>query len=366
MKVAVVTDIPTLCTETQYLDLLKKRMGKFGVTIDTFLVTSPRNKIEGKLPLQRLLGASLLLRKLVQYDFLHIQFSFPLGFWYALSKRIHRKPLLIHTHGVDVFSIPSVGYGLRRNLLGRITTRKAWEAASHIITVCERARKELATTGVSPKKINTLYNGIDVTFFRKQKVKDERLKVIRESNDLVFLNVASLSPVKNHEALLRAFSRFNKTSEVGRNTKLVICGGGSLKTKLLAVTHLLKIQDQVEFLGYQPHRRMPEIYSMADAFILPSLSEAHPWSLLEAMSCGLPSIASAVGGIPETIQDTRCLFNPHSQTSSDLVFDRMVFLAEDVRRRRKIGAANRETVVQRFTLKHHLKCLHQIYEEMVQ
>ncbi len=365
MKVAVVTDIPTLCAGTQYLDILRKGMRKFGVNADIFLVAAPRNRIEGKVPLQRLLGASLLLRSLVQYDLLQVQFSFPLGFWYAILKRIHGKPILVHTHGVDVFSVPSVGYGLRRNSLGRVTTRKAWTAASHIITVCEKARNELITTGIHPRKISTLYNGVDVSFFRKQKVKDIKLKEIRDENDIVFLNVASLSPVKNQEVLLKAFKRFIDIYKAAGNAKLVIVGSGSLKAKLLATTRILKLQDRVEFLGYHPHHKMPEVYSMADIFILPSLSEAHPWSLLEAMSCGLPVIASAIGGIPETIHDNRCLFNPHSQTSLDDLLDNMIFLAEDVKRRNKIGAANRETVVQRFTFKRHLKSLHRIYREKV-
>jgi glycosyltransferase involved in cell wall biosynthesis len=363
MKVAVITDIPTLCAKTQYLDVLKKGMEKFDVIVDKYLVTAPRNKIEGKLPLQRLLGASMLLRKIIDYDFLHIQFSFPLGFWYALTKRIHGKPMLVHTHGVDVFSVPSVGYGLRRNLLGRITTRKAWTSAAHIITVCERARKELLANSIPPTKISVLHNGIDVTLFRKQKSSDSHLRGIRETHDHIFLNVASLSPVKNHETLLHAFSKFTKHGKAGRSAKLLLCGEGSLKPKLVAITRSLKIQNQVEFLGFQPHHIMPEIYSMVDAFVLPSLSEAHPWSLLEAMSCGLPAIASSVGGIPDTIQDDRCLFNPHSPTSSEALCDRMIFLTKDVKRRRKIGAANRERVVQRFTAKHHLKSLYQIYRE---
>ncbi len=361
MKIAVVTDIPTLCAKTQYLDSLKKGVAKFGVNVDTFLVKASRKKLEGKVPLGRLLGASLLLRRLVHYDILHIQFSFPLGFWYALTKRIHNKPLLVHTHGVDVFSVPSVGYGLRRNLLGRITTRKTWETASHIISVCERARKELAASGVSPQKISTLYNGIDVSFFSKQEVKDVRLKRIRSKNDLIFLNVASLSPVKNHENLLKAFSKFVKSYQAMGNAKLVICGEGPLKTRLLTLTRLLKIKSHVEFIGYQPHSKMPEIYSMADAFILPSLSEAHPWSLLEAMSCGLPSIASDIGGIPETLQDTSCLFNPLSQKGSDAIYDKMIFLAEDSSRREKMGAANKEIVTQRFSSERHFQRLLQIY-----
>lgn len=365
MRIAAITDIPLLCTETMYLDELRKGMKELGVAVNLFSVSSSQSTIEGKLPLQRLFHAVSLLGRLSRYNLLHVQFSFPLGFLYAISKRVHRKPLLVHTHGVDVFSVPSVNYGLRRNFLGRLFARKTWATAPRIITVCERARKELQTAGISPQKIHVLYNGVDVDHFRRQKVVEEQLVKIRESSDLIFLNVASLSPVKNHKTLLRAFSQFVKNFEVGHNARLVLCGQGSQKRQIQAMAYDLKIHDKVVLLGFQPHHKMPEMYSFADIFVLPSLSEAHPWSLLEAMSCGLPSIASDVGGISETIQDKRVLFDSRSQNSVDGLASRMVFLAEDGKRRRKIGAQNRETILRRFTIQHHLENLYRIYDEML-
>ena len=366
MNIAVVTDIPILCSRTMYLDELHKGLEQLSVDSTIFLVKGSRLLIEGKLPLQRFLSGLMLLKKLVHFDALHVQFSVPLGFLYAVSRKFHCKPVLVHTHGVDVFSVPSVGYGLRRNQLGRLLASQAWARASRIVTVCEKAKEELSLAFVSPQRISVLYNGVNTELFRKRRILDAKLAVIRESSDLIFLNVAGLNPVKNHIALIRAFANLTKTYRVGRDAKLLICGAGPLKRELIVAAHKLDIHRQLMFLGQQRHSQMPEIYSLADAFVLPSLSEAHPWSLLEAMSCSLPSIASAVGGVPETIQDDRLMFNPHSPTSVDALTSRMLLVAEDAKRRRQIGARNRRTVLERFTIERHLKCLLQIYKEVLQ
>jgi glycosyltransferase involved in cell wall biosynthesis len=63
------------------------------------------------------------------------------------------------------------------------------------------------------------------------------------------------------------------------------------------------LSDRIKLLGYIPRDQLPKYYAHAEIFILPSLSESFGQVLLEAMSCGLPVIASRVGGIPETIQD---------------------------------------------------------------
>jgi glycosyltransferase involved in cell wall biosynthesis len=224
----------------------------------------------------------------------------------------------------------------------------------------------MSLRGVSPEKVRVIYNGVDTKLFRKRRIRDTKLAGIREGSNLIFLNVAGLTPVKNHIALIQAFANLTKTHRMGRDTKLLICGAGPLRRELLAAAHRLEIHRQLVFLGQQRHSQMPEIYSLADAFVLPSLSEAHPWSLLEAMSCSLPSITSAVGGVPETIQDDRLMFNPHSSTSIDALTSRMLLVAEDAKRRRQIGARNRRTVLERFTIERHLKRLLQIYKEMVQ
>jgi glycosyltransferase involved in cell wall biosynthesis len=108
---------------------------------------------------------------------------------------------------------------------------------------------------------------------------------------------------------------------------------------------------------------MPELYSAADVFVLPSLSEAHPWSLLEAMSCELAVTASRVGGIPETIPTESLLVDPSKPQE---IAEKMQYLAENPDLRKHLGSENRKTILEKFTFKSHLAELATIYERLLE
>jgi len=350
--------------ETMYLGELKKAMEERGTEMDIVIVQAPYwLPFDGKIPLYRLLRASFLINKLHDYDLIHVQFTFPLGFVLTLLQNIHKKPVIIHTHGDDVFVVPSAGIGVRRIAAVRSLTKLSWQQASHIIAVCRRAKEEIENEGIPDCKISVLYNGVDENLFYKRKsIENEKLVEIRENSDLIFLNVANLRRVKNQERLLIAFGHFVREDKLYADTKLIICGTGRLENKLRALAYALGIEGKVMFLGKMPRSMMPEPYSIADAFILPSLHEAHPWSLLEAMSCKLPVAASNVGGIPETLADREQLLNPWK--TSD-IYRAMVSLARDAERRKCMGSRNRKIILEKFTFEKHVRNLSSIYDKVL-
>ena len=363
MKVAMVTDSPNLCEETMYLNQLKKEMEGQGTTMDLVAVMASQwGFLEGKVPIQRMTKTSLIIPAIRRYDLVHVQFTFPLGFLLTLLHALHGKPTIIHTHGDDVFVVPSAGIGFRRSPVGRLLTWITWEATSRIIAVCERAREEIMKANIPGSKISVLYNGVNADFFsRRTMTENEKLAIVGDNSDFVFLTVGNLKEVKNQMRLLAAFSLFAK--EFNGDSKLIVCGGGRLKETLCEIARKLNIKGNVVFLGKVPHYKMPEVYSVADAYILPSLHEAHPWSLLEAMSCELPAAASRVGGIPETLNNERLLFDPWKIHE---ISRAMLLLAENPKRSKHVGMQNREIVLQRFTLKHHAAQLQSIYAEVLQ
>jgi len=107
------------------------------------------------------------------------------------------------------------------------------------------------------------------------------------------------------------------------------------------------------------HSELPKFYALADAFILASLSEAHPWSLLEAMSCEIPVIASNVGGIPEILDNKKFRFNPLDEQDILKKFELIVEMSSD--ERKKIGFLNRKKILENFTIDRHIKELKKIY-----
>jgi len=363
VKVAVLTDSPVLCEDTMYLAELKKEVERNCAEMDILCIEpSQWLPLDNTIPIYRFLATASLAYRMVDYDILHAQFTFPLGFLLTFLKSFHRKPVIIHTHGDDVFVIPSENIGFQRTLLGRFVTKVSWQAAYRVLAVCEKAKQEIRTAGIAESKISVLYNGVNENFFRKKtRISDNRLIDIRESSDMIFLNVGHLKSVKNHARLLIAFSHFVEKVKSKERVKLVLCGDGALERSLRDLTEKLGIANSVAFLGRLPHVKMPELYSVADAFILPSLHEAHPWSLLEAMSCELPIAASSVGGIPESLTNGKLLFNPWKTHE---ILRAMEYLYEDSSRRERIGSQNRRIILERFSLREHVSRLCSIYKEL--
>jgi glycosyltransferase involved in cell wall biosynthesis len=360
MLVAIITDLPFLCTDTMYLDELEKRLPMIGINPKVFLVNSSKifEKIDTKTGIIKLLTLPKLLKILSNFDIIHIQFTFPLGLGltFLSSLRLLNKPIIIHTHGYDVFTVPSVNYGLRRNEIGRYLAHLAWKKANRIIAVCEQAKNEIEKDGIRANKIDLLYNGIDESLFHKTEIKEELLS-LRQDSDIIFLSVASMTPVKNHVGLLRTFSKIIEKYGSKYRIKLVLIGGKTNSYQPM-VEH-----PNVVYLDKKNHSDLKYYYSISDAFVLPSLSEAHPWSVLEAMSCELPVIASNVGGIPETLVDSRFLMNP---LDIEDIFKKFEFiLAMDKMEREKIGRTNRETVLERYTINRHVDSLKKIYESVL-
>jgi D-inositol-3-phosphate glycosyltransferase len=114
----------------------------------------------------------------------------------------------------------------------------------------------------------------------------------------------------------------------------------------------------LEFLGSQ--RDVLALYHRSDAVLMPSLSEGLPMVALEAMACGLPLIASAVGGVPELVVDgdTGILL-----TSRDpAVWARTLQeLAQDREKAQRLGAAGRRRVERDFTERRMLEALNEVY-----
>ena len=362
MKVAIVTDLPNWYDDTMYLNELEKRLAKSGIGCKVFVIEGSKifEKIDTNTGFFRFLNISKLLKKLSDFDIIHVQFTFPLGFGCTLlaSLRLLNKPIIIHTHGYDVFTVPSINYGLRRKYLGKIFTNYTWRRANRIITVCKKAKLEIEKTGINDDKINVLHNGIDENLFKKTKnIYSKELSMLRENSDILFLSVASIVPVKNHVRMLKAFEKLVDKYHSKYKIKLALIGE-QRNDSLLNGAH-----SNVVYLGKKKHSELSNFYSIANAFILPSLSEAHPWSMLEAMSCELPIIASNVGGIPETIDDSRFLVNPMDE--QDILKKFELITEMNSSEREKIGFENRNKILRRFTFDIHLKYLQKIYEEVL-
>jgi glycosyltransferase involved in cell wall biosynthesis len=118
------------------------------------------------------------------------------------------------------------------------------------------------------------------------------------AHEPVLIGVGSFVPEKNHIFLLEIFYHYYKLNGKGF---LWLVGDGKLNSLLKAKVEELGIKERVTFWGYQ--RNVIPFLKSADVFVIPSLIEGLPAAILEAISCEIPVVASAVGGIPEVIEN---------------------------------------------------------------
>jgi glycosyltransferase involved in cell wall biosynthesis len=148
------------------------------------------------------------------------------------------------------------------------------------------------------EKTSIIYNGIDIDEYQKPIDKNKKKAEIGiKEDEFVIGNVANLYPVKGQIYLLRAAQKVLKEIP---NTKFLIIGRGELENELKIEAQNLGILSYVKFLGFRED--VKELYKIMDVFVLSSLAEGLPLSLIEAMASKVPVVATDVGGIPEVIE----------------------------------------------------------------
>ena len=119
-------------------------------------------------------------------------------------------------------------------------------------------------------------------------------------DEKIIIFVGALRPVKGVRYLIEAMKVI---IDENRTTKLFIIGDGVERESLERLVEKLGLGDHVNFIGKVPNERVPEYMIASDVFVLPSLSEGFPVTILEAMASGLPIVATNVGGLPEIIKE---------------------------------------------------------------
>jgi glycosyltransferase involved in cell wall biosynthesis len=162
-------------------------------------------------------------------------------------------------------------------------------------------KSAIAQIGVPDDKIHVIPNGVDTQKFRPERRSDCRKKLGIPTNKRVLLSVGGLVALKGMDLLIRSV----KTLE-GRNNSgsayLVIVGDGEQREALENLARELGLADSVRFAGNIPHDGLRYWYSAADVFCLASSREGWPNVVLESLACGVPVVATNVGGIPEIIR----------------------------------------------------------------
>lgn len=279
------------------------------------------------------------------------------GWLGRLAGKLTGTPAIIHTvHG---FAFHAAERPWRRMLFKKLE-RLAAPWADHTIFISQPMIEWAREEGVlREKRYSRIYSGIDLQRF--QPIPRQRLATLRkefglQEDDRVIGFVSKLWEGKGHSVALEAMTHV--VPAVPR-AKLLIVGDGPLEEKLHARCRTLNLQDAVIFAGFR--NDIPQIYSICDLAILPSLFEGMGRVLLEAGACGKPVVASQVGGIPEIVADgeTGFLVPPEDPVA---LFGDMVRLLRDASLARRMGEAGRRRIGDLFSADTMVQQIGAVYE----
>jgi len=266
-----------------------------------------------------------------------------------LAARAARVPIIATCHNWPASSLPLRLY----SVLDRIVLRKA----NHIVAVSENVRERLRRFAISPRKITVIQNGVDTRRFASaQPVLRHDLNL---NGRMIIGVVGRLSSEKGHKFLLRAAPRLIEEFPA---VALVFIGSGPEQPALASLARELNLQDRVFFAGFR--QDMPEVYASLDVFVLPSLEEALPLTVLEAMAAGLPILASKVGDIGKIIVsgDSGLLVE---SGNADGLYGALARLLKDPALRDSLGAHARATVNSRFSVQRMAAQYLELYESVL-
>lgn len=300
---------------------------------------------------------------------------------FRLARQIRAfGPDLVHTHlvhgdlygqaaakiaGVPAVSSVHSSHGFYLKQPYRMTFRVAWSLADRVIAISHAVSSFLASARLVPKhKIRVVHYGIDAHIWRasSQEETDRRL-AYRLQDGEVALGVASrLVPGKGHEFLIDSFAMaLHETPYL----RLLIAGDGPLRNALETHARRKLPPDTFRFLGYVTDMRA--FAQACDAFVFPTqpaLGEGFGLAALEAMAAGRPVIATAVGPLPEVVQDgvTGFLIPPGDLSG---LTEKIRLLASDEALRLRLGNSAHQRAVRDFSLDRAVEGILSVYRAIL-
>lgn len=237
-----------------------------------------------------LAGKIIDVVKYEKLDILHVHYAIPHAISGILSKNILDQSnikIVTTLHGTDITLV-----GLEPAFLPII--KYSLEQSDGITAVSSYLKEKTNQNFYPGREIKVIPNFIDTNEYHRRKCSHIR-KNLAPNEEKILIHISNFRSVKRVPDTIHILNEVSKQIP----TKLVLIGDGPERTEAERLTRELGLNEDVKFLGKQSG--IIELLSCADLFLLPSQSESFGLSALEAMSCGVPVIASNIGGIPEVV-----------------------------------------------------------------
>ena len=285
--------------------------------------------------------------EIIKPDIMHSHFGYAAVSIFDFFKKTKYKniPFVITFHGSDIHTLPFNDIIYKKKLL-EIDSYKN----SYYITHSNFIKNQAINLGLNKNKffiVENFYNDKFNSFNKNDP--DGIFKII---------NIGKLRKIKSQDNIIKAFKKFN--DEIHNNSHLTIIGEGKEKNRLKKLAKKFNLKNKIEFTGGLVHNKIPTILNNSDVYIHSSLKEGMPISILEAMSTGMPVIATNVGATKEIFtkwkRDNNFLIEPNNCLA---IFNslREVFLKKN-----RID----NTKCQLFTIKNNINSITKIYKKLMQ
>jgi glycosyltransferase involved in cell wall biosynthesis len=268
------------------------------------------------------------------------------------------KPLVLTQH--NTFIKYGGFWDFAEKLNDLLIGRRVLQDSDKIIVVSKATLNYVLNLGADPQKTEVLYNGVDIDRFKPPASKKDAKRTLGFSKDSFIVLTVRRLVYKNGIDLLLESARV----AVEKNPKLlflVVGGGPDFKRVSLKIREF-GLENNFKLLGFVSDDLLPLYYNASDVFVLPSKSgEGMPLVLLEAMACGLPIIATNVGGVPEIV-DKKCGKIVPSDDATALAEAVLEFSYNNGS---IITGEIRRIVEQKYSWETNVKRLTEVYEEFI-
>jgi glycosyltransferase involved in cell wall biosynthesis len=220
------------------------------------------------------------------FDAIDAHYFYPDGVAAARVANELGLPLIISARGSDINLIGEIAFARQRMV-------SAANRAKALISVSGALAKRMIDIGMPRDRIQVLRNGVDTKLFAPYPRAAARRKLGLRENGYLVVGVGNCVAEKGFDLLIRAVADLPRV-------KLLIVGEGPLRDDLASLARSL-LPERVEFRSNMPQDELRYAYAAGDVLGLPSIREGWPNVILEAIACGTPVVASAVGGVPEIL-----------------------------------------------------------------
>lgn len=313
------------------------------------------NRCDGIFSLLKILYAYF---REVKPDICHVQYIAP-GFISVLAARLAVVPVVFAT-----VHQPGHPYGKKAHLLLRAAARICTKfiCISKSVEQSWFGRKSLFEAIVPLKNHCTIYNAVDFDAIVEAARENSELAILKKDKfgtDTVIGCVARLRQEKGQLILIRAFAQVVKFYT---NVKLLMIGDGSDMAELKMLSETLGLAQNIIWMGRQAQADVYSMYGLMDMLVVPSLFEGFGLTAAEAMSAGLPVIASNIDGLAEVVHDGKSgILFPVG--NSQVLAEKMIELLNDPAKAKLYGKNGQDRVKKLFMLDQFKKSMLGLYRK---